>query len=184
MSGLTVLIIRHGEKPGGSWPGRGITADEAPDEASLVVRGWQRAGSWCALFGTTLGGATYPRPDRIYALPGNTGHASHRSLETVMPLADRLQRQLITTYDFGEEEGLVAEVLQGSGVALICWEHKAIGAEILPRIARGKVSVPEKWDSSRFDVVLRFDLPDEKPPVFRQLMPCLMSGDSITPMPT
>jgi Mechanosensitive ion channel len=34
---------------------------------SLVIRGWQRAGSWAALFGTGMGGAEYPKPSAIYA---------------------------------------------------------------------------------------------------------------------
>ncbi|HKI13800.1 MAG TPA: histidine phosphatase family protein, partial [Roseiarcus sp.] len=56
MSALTILIIRHAEKPGESWPGPGLTAEGAGDKKSLVVRGWQRAGSWSALFGAGLGG--------------------------------------------------------------------------------------------------------------------------------
>ncbi len=67
MSALTILIIRHAEKPGESWPGKGLTADEVTDKKSLVVRGWQRAGSWSALFGTGLGGSDYPQPAVIYA---------------------------------------------------------------------------------------------------------------------
>jgi hypothetical protein len=55
MSALTLLIIRHAKKPGESWPGSGLTPDGVPDKKSLVIRGWQRAGSWSALFGAGLG---------------------------------------------------------------------------------------------------------------------------------
>jgi hypothetical protein len=33
----------------------------------LVIRGWQRAGAWSALFGAGLGGTDFPRPEVIYA---------------------------------------------------------------------------------------------------------------------
>jgi hypothetical protein len=49
MSALTILIIRHAEKAGEIWPGPGLTPAGKPDGKSLVVRGWQRAGSWCSL---------------------------------------------------------------------------------------------------------------------------------------
>jgi hypothetical protein len=51
MSALTLLIIRHAEKPGESWPGPGLTVTGVPDGKSLVIRGWQRAGSWSTLLG-------------------------------------------------------------------------------------------------------------------------------------
>ena len=41
MAGLTVLIIRHAEKPDEGWPGLGLTAAAQPDRKSLVLRGWQ-----------------------------------------------------------------------------------------------------------------------------------------------
>jgi len=67
MSTLAILIIGHAEKPGESWPGPGLTPDGTPDKKSLVVRGWQRANSWAALFGGRLGGQDYPKPSAIYA---------------------------------------------------------------------------------------------------------------------
>jgi hypothetical protein len=56
MSALTILIIRHAEKPDdptAPWPGPSFTENGKvdPDDKSLVIRGWQRAGSWAALFG-------------------------------------------------------------------------------------------------------------------------------------
>ena len=71
MSALTILIIRHAEKPGESWPGSGLTPDGIIDKKSLVIRGWQRAGSWSALFGAGLGGLDYPAPSVIYAADPN-----------------------------------------------------------------------------------------------------------------
>jgi hypothetical protein len=36
---LTILIIRHAEKPDESWPGPGLTPDGSADKKSLVIRG-------------------------------------------------------------------------------------------------------------------------------------------------
>ena len=52
---LTLILLRHGEKPDDPVApplGHGLTAlGEQDDKHSLVVRGWQRAGAWAALFG-------------------------------------------------------------------------------------------------------------------------------------
>ena len=85
----------------------------------------------------------------------------------------------------GEEDALVAELRQQTGVVLVSWEHKAICGAIVPAVAQGQVfpNAPAKWHGDRFDVVLRLDraLPDA-PWSFRQLFPRLLSGDSDTPM--
>jgi len=72
MSSLILLVVRHAEKPDESEPGPGLTIDGAEDNRSLVVRGWQRAGAWAALFGSGLGGDDYPV---------NTGVKLHRKSE-------------------------------------------------------------------------------------------------------
>jgi hypothetical protein len=188
MSALSVLIIRHAEKPKESWPGPGLTSEGSVDQKSLVIRGWQRAGSWSALFGAGLGGEDYPQPSAIYAAnPTATGGSdpSQRPFETITPLASRLNVTPIVKYALGQEPELVAEITGRTGVVLVCWEHKAIGDAILPAIAGAQAvqNMPTKWDGKRFDVVLRFDR--SGPGAlwsFRQLLPCLLSGDSDTPM--
>jgi hypothetical protein len=107
----------------------------------LIIRGWQRAGSWSALFGTGLGGLDYPAPSAIYASDPHsmTGDdPSQRSFETVAPLAAPLGLRPDTTYAVGEETQLVATVVRQSGVVLVAWEHKAIARAILPSIANGQ----------------------------------------------
>src|SRR5215469_3664697 len=66
-SPLTIFIIRHAEKPGEIWPGPGLTREGKEDDKSLVIRGWERAGAWTALFGTLLDAEVFPRPSVIYA---------------------------------------------------------------------------------------------------------------------
>ena len=192
MSALTILIIRHAEKPGdpkAPWPGEGFTEAGVADNKSLVVRGWQRAGSWAALFGTALGGDGYPRPAAVYAANPEAGHSgeepSRRPSETISPLAAQLSLTPITKYGLGDEDALVREIISLTGVALICWEHKRIYENILPGLAAGQKlhGLPTSWDGRRFDVVLRFDRAIPGAPwSFRQQFPRLMSGDSDVPL--
>lgn len=186
--GLTLLIIRHAEKPGGSLPGPGLDAEGVKDSKSLLIRGWERAGGWAALFGAGLGGVDFPKPAAIYAAdPDSTtgDEPSQRPYETITPLAARLGLTPITTYAVGQERDLVSELVMLSGVALVCWEHKAIEKALLPAIAGDEAieGLPRKWDSDRFDIVLRFDRSGPAAPwSFRQLFPRLLAGDSSTPM--
>ena len=72
MSMLTIYFIRHAEKPNELWPGPGLTDEGIPDTKSLVIRGWQRAGAWAALFGTGLGQPDYLGPQVVFAAkPGD-----------------------------------------------------------------------------------------------------------------
>jgi hypothetical protein len=191
MSALTVLIIRHAEKTGEESPGPGLTSDGQQDRKSLVVRGWQRAGAWAALFGTDLGNE-YPKPNVIYAAKPNAEagapdiEPSQRPYETIKPLADRLQLVPQTEWAPGNETELVAATTSLTGVVLICWEHKMIVRALLPALLNGQVipRVPSKWDGSRYDIVLRFDRVLDGPSwSFRQLFPRLLAGDSDLPMP-
>ena len=185
---LAILIIRHAEKPEESWPGPGLTLDGSVDKKSLVIRGWERAGSWSALFGAGLAGDDFPRPAAIYAADPNAtagDEPSQRPFETIAPLAARLGLAPVVRYAIGQEAELVAEIAGLTGVVLICWEHKAIARTMLPAIAAGQPlrGVPKKWDGARFDVVLRFDRSAAGVPwSFRQVFPRLLSGDSDTPM--
>jgi hypothetical protein len=192
MSALTILIIRHAEKPGGAWPGPGLTAEGVEDEKSLVIRGWQRAGAWAALFGSDRGGADFPSPTRMYAAnpraegaPAGVALPSQRPDETVTPLAAKLDQKAVTTFAQGQEAELANDAVKQSGTVLISWEHKKIVTDLLPAIAGGAdLDLPTHWPGERFDVVLRFDRAGaEADWQFRQLFPMLLSGDSDTPLP-
>jgi hypothetical protein len=196
MDPLTLMIIRHAEKPNRAWPGPGLTIEGESDGRSLVIRGWQRAGALSALFGAKLGGVDFPQPAAIYAANPNPGpdavpadaaeayhESSQRPFETVTPLADRLNLEPVTTWAVGQEGKLAKEIMALSGAVLVCWEHKRIISHIVPKIAGGQAlpGLPSRWSGQRFDVVLRFDR--ETPAgawSFRQLFPQLLSGDSRT----
>lgn len=83
-----------------------------------------------------------------------------------------------------KEHELADEIRKLTGVVIVFWEHKAIVADLIPALKGDQTipDVPAKWDSERFDVVLRLDraVPDA-PWSFRQLSPRLMSGDSDAP---
>jgi hypothetical protein len=190
MSALTILLIRHAEKPNDPDLGPGLTVRGEEDKHSLVVRGWQRAGTWAALFGTGAGGADYPSPAIVYAADPNQtsspdGSHSKRPYETIVPLCERLHLTPVTTHGVGDEAALVNEVQQLTGVVLIAWEHKRIAEAILPEIAKNQAlpHLPTKWDGTRFDVVLRFDRAQSGAQwSFRQLFPQLLSGDLDVPL--
>ena len=188
MSALTILVIRHAEKPGEDWPGPGLTENGEPDTESLVIRGWQRAGAWAALFGPGLGGSDFPVPQAIYAAeagaPDRLSHGpSRRPVETVAALAARLGLTPDATFAKDQEGRLAARLLTLSGVVLVAWEHKAIIEAILPAIPVSDGTPPTRWPDDRFDVVLRFDRPAGATKfAFRELHPKLLSGDSNTPL--
>ncbi|MFI5032872.1 MAG: histidine phosphatase family protein [Reyranellales bacterium] len=187
MAALTLLIIRHAEKPGEDWPGPGLTLDGTPDANSLVIRGWQRAGAWAALFGAGFGAAAYPAPTAVYAADPNAPAGegvSKRPYETAVPLADRLFGTTPnTTYAQGNEKALVQALLGLSGVVLVAWEHKAIVESLVPLIPISSGTPPTHWNGSRYDVVLRFDRPDGATGfAFTELFPMLLSGDSDKPL--
>jgi hypothetical protein len=191
MTALTIFIIRHAEKPDANQPalGPGLMEDGTEDSESLVIRGWQRAGAWDSLFGAGLGGSDYPPPAKIYAAtPGASGDPDHgpsrRPAETITPLAARLGPTADESIAKGQEEHLVDKLLEHEGVVLVCWEHKAIITDILPRLpVSNSGDLPDKWSGDRFDVVLRFDRAKSTDQlVFKPLYPKLLSGDSDEPV--
>jgi hypothetical protein len=192
LSTLTIYFIRHAEKPNEQWPGPGLTDEGSPDAKSLVIRGWQRAGAWAALFGADLGQADYLAPQAVFAAKPGDGSpnedASRRPDETVLPLVARLRLtkgQFDTSIKQDRAMQLVEALQKLTGVVLVCWEHKAIVNDILPLMPlKDKSSpIPTKWNDDRFDVVLRFDRAAGHTKFdFRELYPRLLSGDSDKPL--
>jgi hypothetical protein len=181
MQPLRIMLIRHAEKPAD--PDSeirlpfGVDGDGNRDQESLTPLGWQRAGALVPFFaptGAPSREALISVPSALFA-PSHHG-TSHRSRQTLEPLARATGLTLRHDRRVGEEEELVADVLGGQGPALIAWEHKT-----LPRLAalltEDSVTVPRHWPPDRFDLVWVLDR-DEGGWRFAQVPQLLMGGDS------
>ena len=183
LTATTLLIIRHGEKPDLPGDGPGLTAEGGSDPQSLVIRGWQRAGAWAALFAFDT--PACPRPRVVYAAGPAVGadgdQPSRRPFKTASPVAARLGLKVRTAWALGQEAKLAAEATATSGTILICSKHRRIMSALLPAILgdQDPPGLPARWNGHRFDIVLRLDMisPDA-PWRYQQSSPCLMAGDS------
>jgi broad specificity phosphatase PhoE len=149
----TVILIRHAEKPGGDWPGPGLTEEGTDDQESLVVRGWQRAGGLALLLSGSSGALA--RPDRIYASGvekrDGTGSRSKRPVQTVTPLGRKLGLLAVDRFSKGQEADLATELLGFGGVTLVSWQHQSI-PEVVRNLLGASIAVPT-WPDSRFDLI-------------------------------
>ncbi|KAB0678129.1 phosphoglycerate mutase family protein [Aureimonas leprariae] len=168
-----ILFIRHAElheTPGFDQHG-------VPNEESLTVRGWQRAGALVRRICPSHGEADLV-PDTIFASGVGPDSESLRPPQTVAPLIDFLRsRGSVETcfehlkYDTSE---LMADVMKRSGTVLIAWEHSQIGEciDVLPN----PPSHPAKWPDDRYDPIWRLDR-DGDGWTFSQEPQLLLSGD-------
>src|SRR5215471_5095305 len=99
-----ILLIRHAEKPDNE--SRGVNSDGSPDEKSLTVRGWQRAG---ALF------AQFAEAKFLFA----SHSSSSRPRQTLEPLSAKQNVQLNLDFGKGDESRLVDAAKTSDGVVLI-----------------------------------------------------------------
>lgn len=156
-----LMLIRHGEKqPEAGPPPYGINADGEPDQHSLSVRGWQRAGAIVPFFRLAWASSIEP-PDAVYASKIGAavlmadGHDISKSLrpqQTVTPLVAAMspEKGLQTPCAVGEEAQLAQAIRANeNGVVLVAWEHHHI-----PDIAKAfSAEAPASWPDSRFDSV-------------------------------
>jgi hypothetical protein len=143
---VTVLIVRHAEKP---------------DQGSgLSSQGEQRAEAYATYFDPLrLDGETL-QPQRLIAT--RDSNSSERPRLTLAPLAARLQLPLEQPYADKEADQLVASLRTNNqaGVVLIAWHHghiddlvNALGSDM--KTLTGK----DKWPGDVYNwvIVLRFD---------------------------
>jgi hypothetical protein len=175
-----IMIIRHAEKPPDSGKPYGITPDGTKDDHSLTVAGWTRAGALVELFAPDNG--QYPaglrKPDRIYA-SGGSGNGL-RPIQTVTPLAAKMNYKLDTKYGKGDEKGLAKEITQLSGTTLVSWEHENI-QDIIAQLGTVSPKPPGSWPDARFDMVWVF-VGGPSSWTFSQVPELLLAGDSSTPL--
>lgn len=139
-SPLEILLIRHGE--------------EAATGASvhLNAAGRTRADHLAGLFPRR-----FATPELLFA--ARSSKASHRSVETLTPLASALHLPVNDRFDDTEFRKLAKDVLSRADCAgkhlLICWQHST-----LPKLAAalGATHAPSVWPAAQYDHVwqLRF----------------------------
>ena len=151
----TIMIIRHGEKPGEGSAPHGVNVNGEHDEHALAVRGWMRAGALAGMMAHSPSPAhpTLVRPGRVYATAPSVQEKSRRELDTAKPTADRLSLVVESGHGHGEEKNLADAVLGQSADSLIVWHHGSIPKLLghFPVINAG--DVPHDWPADRFDVV-------------------------------
>lgn len=162
-----ILIIRHAEKP--------------PDTAKSVdlsAEGKQRAEALYKLFAAgDKRPNPLPKPDFIFATK-NTKH-SFRPLETVVPLAKKLNLPINANYTEEDSAKLADDIMrnpQFSGkTILISWHHGMI-----PKIAEKLKApgAPDHWKGSVFDRVWEIDFDAQSKETFQDLPQQLLPNDS------
>ena len=126
-----VMFVRHGEKPGHGSPPHGVNHHGEPDEHSLSVRGWTRAGALAGLFAHAPA-KSHPhivQPGRIFATKSTHEAKSKREKFTTTPVAERLRVDVVDSYAHGDEKDLAKEVLGQPESTLIVCEPTEEGRE-------------------------------------------------------
>ena len=180
-----IILLRHAEKPAKDGAPHGINRKGERNKESLTVRGWQRAGALTNLFVPANGHLQHPSlatPKFLFASKPLLRKGSRRSLQTIMPLGERLGIKVNSEYQRAEFESMLEEVFACSGVVLICWQR-----EYLPNIAslilRSKKGAPADWPEDRYDMIWIFDLHRATSSYrFTQIPQLLLGGDSTTPI--
>ena len=172
-----IMLIRHAEKPTGSGAPHGVDPKGNHDKESLIVQGWQRAGALVELFDPAVGklrtGLT--KPTALFASnPGS--HGSKRPLETITPLAQRLNMTVSTPVKDGETKQIADILAATPGAPLAAWQHQDIPA-IAGHLKHVHPKPPMKWPGDRFDIVWVFTRRSDGSLKFTQVPQLLLAGD-------
>jgi broad specificity phosphatase PhoE len=178
-----VICLRHGEKPINAEDkdkdvpldaeGPGLEESGTVNRESLTARGWRRAKmlaatNLCRQLARPDAGqpVDFLVPRYLDKATGQDETPSHRSYQTVLPLARRMGIVPTGLCDRGEVSTTLYEhVKDFAGTAVVCWQH-----EQLVRLAKclaGEVAPSEwphdEWPHGRFDVLWLFrrDAPDQ-----------------------
>jgi hypothetical protein len=180
-----IMVIRHAEKPGNDPPPHGVDTDGDHDDESLSVRGWQRAGALAVLLAPAAGplqNSALATPRFAFASRIDKDNGSDRPQQTITPLIDRLDKEVMVDFDYGigDESKLAAAAMACRGTVLISWAHSEITAIVkcLPVSKKTAALIPKEWPDARFDLVWVFDLdPTSNEYGFSQVPQLVLSGD-------
>ena len=177
------MLLRHAEKPAKDNAPYGVTRKGERSKESLEVRGWQRAGALTNLFVPANGYQQHPslaQPQFLFASKPLRRKGSRRPIETITPLAEKLEIEINSDFPRADIEDMIEEVFSCKGVVLICWQREYI-PEIASLILGNENLAPSEWPEDRFDMIWVFDLDHSWTKYkFKQVPQRLLGGDLTT----
>jgi hypothetical protein len=180
-----IMLLRHAEKPAKDDAPYGVTREGERSKESLEVRGWERAGALANLFAPAndyFQHRLLATPRFLYASKPLRRKGSRRPIETITPLAEKLELEINSEFERSQLVNMIADVFSRKGVVLICWQREYI-PEIASLILGTKKVAPAIWPEERFDMVWVFDLhPSTSTYGFAQVPQKLLAGDLTTPI--
>jgi broad specificity phosphatase PhoE len=180
-----ILLIRHAEKPNDGSDAHGVTQKGDKSKESLNVRGWQRAGALALLLAPISGRfhhASLAKPQFLFASKPLRRKGSKRPIQTITPLADKLDIRIHEGFERSEYKDMLAEAFRCPGVVLICWQREYI-PDIARHIVGQRKAVPLDWPEDRYDLVWVFDLdPASETYRLKQVPQKLLGGDLTGPI--
>ena len=167
LSGATILIIRHAEKP--------------PFGSGLSAEGQARAEAYVKYFKNLRQGSDLLTPDYIVA--ADDSEHSQRSRLTVEPLTKSLGLKPDLRFQAKRPQDLVREMQssQHGKVILVCWHHREI-PELLQRLGADpeKLLPGGEWPQQQFGWMLRLSFDENGkliPSRAKRVKEHLMPGD-------
>lgn len=158
-----ILILRHAEKP----------ADITNE--NLSTKGYERAAALAYYLPNAFGTIDY-----IFA--AGVGHKSHskRPMETITPLAERLDKKVHHKYLKYEYPEMITHIFGDDKYTdktiAIAWQHTDI-EDIATKFGAQEVPT-SKWPGDCFDLVWKLTLNTNKSYTLEQIPQLLMYGDS------
>lgn len=139
---LTVIIIRHAEKP-----------DKGDN---LSCQGLNRAMQLPAVLVKQFG-----VPEYVYVPAPSVGKAtkSGRMMQTIWPLAVKYNLTLNSKYDVKQTTALAKNILKRSGTVLVVWEHNHI-ADIAAALGVNIRSL--SWTGNDYDSIWKVSVKGSK----------------------
>jgi len=174
-----IMLIRHAEKPRAGEAG--VNGTGQPDDGSLSVAGWRRAGALVPYFASLadrMHGRLLHRPRHLFAARATARHPSTRPRDTLQPLADQLGLTVDERWSAADPvDEIASQLREFDEPVLVCWRHDelpALGRALLP--AQG---MPRSWLEERFDLTWSFRRDDSGCWEFLQVPQLLMAGDRV-----
>jgi hypothetical protein len=177
---LTVMFVRHAEKPGEDGPPHGINHRGERDPHCLSVRGWTRAGALASLFSRPPS-STHPMivvPERVVATKPSDEAKSRREFDTAEPLASRLGLDVDDDFGHSHEGRLRDSIMGDPRSTCVVWHHGGMSHLVSGFPMGNPQDVPDAWPEDRFDLIWILERRhDETVYTFAEANQSLLVGD-------